>query len=427
MLILLLGIIANMGNTEGRLVEPTSVEESVVKSVPETLETKKKHMTVFECSDVKRNPNPYGCETVGVDEALKWSNKDIGQREAQGKSAFPLFNLTGQHAPASMSTGYGGAVWENIWDASYMGSHLCETMNGFVASWHLAFADHYPVSFSPDDVWMVIVNQISLHITQNPEKYRHIFVKHDGKKEIELFYSASEYHPGKKDSDWLRVVRDFTNEIKKNIGEELFNSIVADFSTTDQLREFISCVGLMDAVQHYFDFTINTMCGVPEIQMEGELNDWVQLRIKAEKLIQRFDDLGDWPDRLFSVLDKFIETADPGKSIDKEWWNSFYHYANESGGPQVNGHITNMFLYIRGYTGDLHRTKFMKPGSWSGYSPMSFPTAVSKVPILWKYPGDDGDEKRLNMFLMAGSVGCMQNPETLAVSPHLMWSLHHRI
>jgi len=386
-------------------------------------------ITSFDCSNVKRNTKKYKCEVVDVDTVLKWENKDLGDYEARGTSPYPLFNLVGQHVPVTMRKDYYyGRIWKNIWDTptSLNGGeeNMCVTMNGLIAAWHLAFVEHYPVRMSPDDVWTVIVHQIALHISENPEKYRDIFVQHDGKKEIELKYSPSEYVPGKADNDWSRVIGDFCGKIKEDIGDELFSVIVSDFSTTTPLQKFISCVGLMNANQHYFNYTINTLCGVPEVQLEGDIGDWIKLRDKSLKLISRFSDLGKWLERLIPTLDKFIETVDSKKETDIKWWESFYHYENASGGPEVTGHIANLFTYIKDKHGSsLRISKEVPIGSWNGYSPMSFPTTVSKVPIKWKISPDE----TFNLTLMAGSLGCTQDPNSLAISPHLMWSLYRTV
>ena len=47
---------------------------------------------------------------------------------------------------------------------------------------HSAFAEHYNITLTPDSIWQVIAQNFSLHINENSEKYRHIFVSHEGKK-----------------------------------------------------------------------------------------------------------------------------------------------------------------------------------------------------------------------------------------------------
>ena len=52
---------------------------------------------------------------------------------------------------------------------------------------HLAFYEHYPISFSPDDIWITIMQGFALHVKQNSEKLRDKFVNFEGKKELVVF------------------------------------------------------------------------------------------------------------------------------------------------------------------------------------------------------------------------------------------------
>ena len=59
--------------------------------------------------------------------------------------------------------------------------------NMFVESALLAFRKHFPLKIKPDVVWITILQGFATHINKNPEKYRHQFVAHEGKKELEVF------------------------------------------------------------------------------------------------------------------------------------------------------------------------------------------------------------------------------------------------
>jgi hypothetical protein len=59
------------------------------------------------------------------------------------------------------------------------------SLNGLVAAVHLSFQHHIPLLLSPDHFALVIILGISIHINNNPEKYREYLVKHkEGKEKI---------------------------------------------------------------------------------------------------------------------------------------------------------------------------------------------------------------------------------------------------
>jgi len=60
---------------------------------------------------------------------------------------------------------------------------LVETsFHPFVATLHQAYARHYPVTISPDMIWLLIAQGFASHVNQNGEEMRSYFVDFDGKK-----------------------------------------------------------------------------------------------------------------------------------------------------------------------------------------------------------------------------------------------------
>jgi len=74
----------------------------------------------------------------------------------------------------------------------------------------------------------------------------------------------------------------------------------------------------MDAVQHYFNYSMMCGCGFPSITLTGTLEDWEHVRKKAEGLHKY--ELDWWLDALLPVLDQFVMAA-RGKP-DSDFWRS---------------------------------------------------------------------------------------------------------
>ena len=58
--------------------------------------------------------------------------------------------------------------------------------NAFVATVYQAYSHHYPLEISVEDIWVAIAQGISIHLNENAEKYRHLLVSHEGKKELKV-------------------------------------------------------------------------------------------------------------------------------------------------------------------------------------------------------------------------------------------------
>lgn len=58
--------------------------------------------------------------------------------------------------------------------------------NGFVDSAVFAYNYHHHLIIRPEDIWFSILSQLNFYINANAEELRHMFVAHEGKKELLL-------------------------------------------------------------------------------------------------------------------------------------------------------------------------------------------------------------------------------------------------
>ena len=59
-------------------------------------------------------------------------------------------------------------------------------MHPFVEAVDFAYSHHVPLIITPDIIFYLISSATAVHINQNAEKLRDVFVNHEGKKEIEI-------------------------------------------------------------------------------------------------------------------------------------------------------------------------------------------------------------------------------------------------
>ena len=65
-------------------------------------------------------------------------------------------------------------------------------------------------------------------------------------------------------------------------------------------------VSVMNAMQHFFEFKCKTDCGFDKIKLEGNIEDWKNLKASAEKLSEY--GLEWWVKSVCAVFDKIITT-----------------------------------------------------------------------------------------------------------------------
>jgi uncharacterized protein DUF4419 len=287
---------------------------------------------------------------------------------------------------------------------------------------HTAFAEHYPLALSPDDVWLCLAQGFALHVEANAEALRSRFVRHEG--ELTLLVERDDFVKGSPHNDWAGCFAEWSDAIAAHIGKKR-DLVVADFSTTGPIERTASEIVLMSAMKSYFNFLLVTKCGIPTITLLGTVADWQAIRRRAE-MFAEFD-LADWVHVLLPVLDQFVKAA--AGVPDRAFWQAIYKLRgeSESGGPYVTGWINVLFPYLDG--GPRPKGSVIHNGhalTWSqgtvdarGPMPGGFPRGLSRVPLAWKYLGTD-----LPMTLQAGFVGISQDPQTRALQPAIGWIVH---
>ena len=215
--------------------------------------------------------------------------------------------------------------------------------NLFVKAVHAAFFGHHPLILSPDMIWTTIAQGLAHHVDQNAEKLRHLFVKHKGKKELVIY--RPDFVKGSPHNDWPGVFPEFSAKIKANSLPGTTELLENDFSTTGPIEKIVSHITLMDAVQHYFSYTMCCGCGFPSITLTGTPADWRKIRRKAEQL-QKYG-LDWWLRALLPALDQFVAASEGKPNLD--FWMSLCHINTGTSFPvyePLTGWVQVFFPYL---------------------------------------------------------------------------------
>jgi hypothetical protein len=287
-----------------------------------------------------------------------------------------------------------------------------QTMNGFLRAIHTAYAYHYPLVLSPDDVWVAVAQGFAAHVNAHSEELRSKFVKHDGKVKIQI--QRDHFSKGDPNNDWMGGFSEFSDRIAGYIGETTRSLLVSDFSTTGPIEKAASEVILMDVVKSYFDYSCRTLCGIPEVTLLGDREDWMSLRDRAA----RFKDFGCdwWLQHLLPVLDQFVKVF--GGTADPAFWGELYKIGGGSGGPYVTGIVNVFFPYLKGYHGESEPNNFMdwKSPRFGGPTTDTIPSGLSSVPFTWEFY-----ETNYPMVFLGGFVGAVQ--DGLNIRPAQGWGV----
>lgn len=263
--------------------------------------------------------------------------------------------------------------------------------NGFVRAVHMAYDKHYPLSFTPDDVWLVILQGCSKHIAANAKGYHGLFssAPPGEKRHIEVSTPDS-FVKGDPYSDWGVVLRSFEAALGQAVGPN-FARLQGGFSTTGGVEAAVATVAIMDAMSPFYTYGMTTCCGIPSVTLEGTAEDWQALYGKAEALVKGLLCFDAWWAILEPTLSAFVTSV--SNQPDMAFWQDFYKKHGGSGGPYISGKILALFPYMNGGYGKSYLADHVTEGmgaireGMGGYTTDNFPGGFSKVDVRWNYHG----------------------------------------
>lgn len=155
--------------------------------------------------------------------------------------------------------------------------------NVFVYMIWQAYCSHLPLIFSPDDIWLVILQGFGRHIAANASALRSKIVSHEEKMAV-VVDGTDFIVPGSENNDWQRVAKGFEHQLGTILHNNLTETTCAGFSGSGSVPKMSFQIALMGAMQHYVSFNCVLMCGIPSVTLDGTVEDWKQLRTRAQAL-----------------------------------------------------------------------------------------------------------------------------------------------
>lgn len=250
---------------------------------------------------------------------------------------------------------------------------------------HQAFAEHLPLSLRPETLWYFIIHEVAEFVRQNSDKCAPLFTTTpEARPTIEVRDDSLHYTAP---SDWLGCIDLFRAPLRERLSDRTMELFLPSFSTSTPETETALLVAMMDAASPYYDYLVRTLCGIPQIRLEGTANDWQTVYTQTDRLAIEFNDLRAYFADLLPVLQIIAETADRGDdAYDEHFWRSIYKYNSGSGTPRANGWITAFFAHLSTEDGPVLKEEFDWRGG-RGTILSGFPSHVSKVPFTWDYLG----------------------------------------
>ena len=221
--------------------------------------------------------------------------------------------------------------------------------NHFLLMLEMAFNEHKSVVITPDNIWLLICQGVSQHIKINKEAFKNSIFGISDEGKITIRVRRDDFIIGAS-NPWEEIFPEFTKQINTHIDSDLHAHIVLNFSTSTLKETTAFEIAFMDAMSSYFSYEFSSLCGIPEITIKGNKEDYNKILLSLESL--RKYGLDWWIDKLMPIIEQFILALEGQPNYD--FWSSIYKQKNKSGGPFITGWISNFFPYIKKETVKQH-------------------------------------------------------------------------
>lgn len=263
-------------------------------------------------------------------------------------------------------------------------------------------------------ICLLLISQgFAQHVNANHESLRKYFVDFSGKQSLVVQSNKKLEDPS---LSWEEMLPQFTEQIRKEVGGNLVETLTCNFSTTTSLEKTVSEITIMETVKSYFEFiTIMIACGIPEITLEGTPQDWEKVLNKARELKEY--KLEWWISQLEPLLEEFVK-ASKG-TVNQEFWRNMFkcHSPKSCGAPETfDGWIIKFFPYDNeGKRNNLKQIVGRK----------KLPSEIVKVDLKYiEAYNDTVIETPLELW--SGFIGLKQNNESFALRPQIGWMVRKK-
>ena len=301
-----------------------------------------------------------------------------------------------------------------------------------IAAAALAYKHHYPLTLTPDALWLAVLQGVAQHIQNHSETLRSRLVQHRTKIELVIDTDLADL-PADSD-EMLGLTQAFTERIVQHLQPQKRELLCARFTTTTDVERIAGAVALMDALQPYFDYMFHIVCGIPSVILEGARSDWELLEAKVRALHESDLELSWWTGELLPLCSHFVRAVKG--DIDHQHWNNLLKIVERYGADDLNGWLLKFIPYVRQHDNDrpvrqnpvLHLTTFEEPATSedrtferiTGCTSRMLPSGISSAPVLSKNRASGAE---LRMQFLAGFAAVTQSSEDLSLKPVISWAI----
>lgn len=148
---------------------------------------------------------------------------------------------------------------------------------GYLAYLSKAWKNHCSVVLAPDNIWYMILCELTTVIAKSPKEYSHLFTTSPDSKQL-IAVSTN---------DISSIDPELIIKLLREYVPTKVDNFLPKFSTSTLMSTLAMNVAFCDMVSPYYSYG-TYCCGIPSIRIDGTVEDWTLVQEKLTSLLEVF-------------------------------------------------------------------------------------------------------------------------------------------
>jgi hypothetical protein len=196
--------------------------------------------------------------------------------------------------------------------------------NAFLNLIHTGYMRHLGIKITPDDLWLVILCNLARHVNDKSDYYKEYLADKDNLDGNTSIIIETETLDLNNTEFMNSIFEELIVQINAKTKSNILGKLVCDFSTSTPITILTSQVSTAYMVEKFFSMRMSVSCGIPYIDVMGEIEDWVKINKKLDIFNKiAHNDIKIYIAKCTSVVNNFIKLN--VFNYDTKFWEKFYY------------------------------------------------------------------------------------------------------
>lgn len=241
--------------------------------------------------------------------------------------------------------------------------------NSFISCVLECYNKHIALKLTPDIIYIAILIQFCTYVNTLSKKSTHQkFFETDEAPNFHFFYNSGDENDIET-FDFEKMFNAFSITVQSTLkNPKLVDIFDCNFSTSTKKDKVVAKFLLAATLKDYYSYYGYPCCGIPQIEILGDQQDW-ELILENCKQLEQYDygdgELINWLKLIYPIIQQFVNVHNDKDPSKNDFWSKMVrHITGGSGYDHIDGWLT-AFTYFRL---GCHKNYTVQLGDYTSFS-----------------------------------------------------------